>query len=155
MVKSFDLNLDGYIHLANVESPDLSLAKRWKDTLSVRLGTSINIIRELTLSFGSYYESGSVPDGYESLDFLSFDRVGLAFGLATRVGPVRISAGYSHVWQEDRRVSELEGKYFQIRPLDSCPENCDDGAGWSGVPVNAGLFKTSYDMLSAAFDVQF
>ena len=60
-----------------------------------------------------------------------------------------------HVFQEPRAVSEAMAKGYQLRPLDPCPDSCDFGAGWSGVPANAGVFESSYDVLSTGIEVSF
>lgn len=162
----YDVELDGTIKLfVGTEAPDTVIEKRWRDTLSVRLGGTWNVIAAepddvwrdgggaLQLSLGGYWESGAVPENYEHLDFLGFDRFGIGLGVAGRVGPVRLKASYSHVFQEDREVSERYGKVYQQRPLDPCPESCDGGAGWSGVPANAGRFESSYDLVTLGVEL--
>ena len=62
------------------------------------------------------------------------------------------TVGYVHVIQEDGTVSEECGKVFGQRPLRPCPAGCD---GLSGVPGNAGVFKTGYDMLTIGIDLRF
>jgi len=167
LVQTYDVELDGTINLfVGAETPDTIIEKRWKDTLSVRLGGTWNLMPEdpeksrwanagspLQLSLGGYWESGAVPEGYEHLDFLSFDRIGLGVGVTGRVGAFRLKVAYSHVFQEDRTVSERFGKVFQQRPLDPCPATCDNGAGWSGVPANAGRFESSYDLLAFGLEL--
>lgn len=157
MLESYDVKIDGTINLfANAEAPDVIMEKRWRDTVSVRLGGTWNAGGEhFALSLGGYYESGAVPENYENLDYLSFDRFGLGFGLSGKAGPVHLSLSYAHVFQEDRTVTEAQGKVYQIRPLDPCPEACDNGQGWSGVPANAGTFESSYDMLSLGVQATF
>ena len=54
------------------------------------------------------------------------------------------------VFQADRRVSELHGKQLQQRALVPCAAGCD---GFSGVPANAGLFRSSFDILAAGIDL--
>lgn len=165
MLERYDVELDGTIQLfVGAEAPDTVIEKRWKDTVSVRLGGTWNVLGEdhpvygehsptLQLSAGGYWESAAIPENYEHLDFLAFERVGLSFGVAGRVGPVRMKLSYSHVFQEDREVSERYGKVYQQRPLDPCPERCDGGAGWSGVPANAGLFESGYDLLALGLEL--
>jgi long-subunit fatty acid transport protein len=164
LVERYDVHLDGTINLfVGAEAPDTVIEKRWRDTLSVRLGGTWNVIAaesdfpssvgDLQLSLGGFFETGAVPEGYEHLDFMSFDRFGLGFGVAGRVGPVRLKLAYAHVFQEDRVVDERFGKVYQQRPLDPCPERCDGGAGWSGVPSNAGKFESGFDVLSLGVEL--
>ncbi|MCB9730196.1 MAG: outer membrane protein transport protein [Deltaproteobacteria bacterium] len=158
MFKRYDVKLGGTLNVIVVgqEVPDIDLEKRWRDTLSLRLGGSWNVIRDrLSLSLGGFWESGAVPNRYEALDFLSFSRFGVAFGARLTVGRFELGAAYAHVFQEDRHTDEAHGQLYQIRPLDPCPESCDSGAGWSGVPANAGRFESRFDILSASVGVAF
>jgi long-chain fatty acid transport protein len=162
MVDRYNVELDGTINLfVGAEAPDALIEKRWKDTLSVRLGGTWNAWEsaaddaKLRLSAGAYWESAAVPSNYEHLDFLSFERVGLGLGLGVELGSLRLDVGYGHVFQEDRVVDETYGKVFQQRPLNPCPDACDGGAGWSGVPANAGRFESGYDQLSVGVETRF
>ncbi|MFO0750588.1 MAG: outer membrane protein transport protein [Myxococcota bacterium] len=164
MLERYAVELDGTINLfVGAEAPDAIIEKRWRDTFSARLGGTWSAWHgalggsdgELQLSFGGFFETAAVPHGYEHLDFLSFQRVGLALGVAGKLGPLKLTLAYSHVFQEDRKVDERFGKVFQQRPLDPCPERCDGGAGWSGVPANAGLFESGYDLFSAGLEAAF
>ena len=97
-----------------------------------------------------------MPANYEHIDFMSFDRVGLSVGFGGEFGIFRFMAAYMHVFQEPRAVSEALGKVFQQRPLSPCPDECLSGeTGISGVPVNAGVFKSSYDIVSLSLETRF
>jgi hypothetical protein len=52
-------------------------------------------------------------------------------------------------------VPEATAKGYQIRPLDPCPDACDFGAGWSGVPANTGVFESGYDIVSVGIENTF
>lgn len=153
------LRLDGDVRLYGEEPlPDVTLSKRWRDTLSFRLGGSWNVLPErLSLSAGGYWERGAVPVNYENLDFMSFDRLGLAGGArlalpAPWAGGLALGFAYSHVFQETRTTTETYGKIFQHRPLAECPNACE---GRSAVPVNAGRFESSYDQLAVSVTAGF
>ncbi len=157
MLERYHVKVDGIINLfAGAEAPDVIIEKRWQDTVSVRLGGTWNILGDnLGVSMGGFWESGAVPANYEHLDFLSFDRFGLGLGVNGKIGPIILTAAYQHVFQEDRTVTEEHSKVYQVRALDPCPEACDGGKGWSGVPANAGTFESSYDMLSLGIQASF
>lgn len=159
MLNTYEVQLDGVIKLfAAKEAPNVVIAKRWKDTLAVRLGGSYHIPNSaLSLSAGSFYETGAVPNNYSHLDFPSFDRLGLSGGVQAKVGRFDLSLAYTHVFQGTRTVAELYGKVFQQRPVVPCPDNCTgpDGSKIEGVPVNAGTFASSFDVLSASVQVGF
>jgi len=153
MVSGFDAKLSGTI-VGDVSEPltDTETPKRWRDTVSVRLGGTVSLLEGLELSLGGYWESAAVPQNYEHLDFMSFARVGLGIGVRGQIGPVRLSVAYSHVFQETREVSERFGKVYQVRPLRPCPDRC---GGYSGVPANAGRFESAYDMLAFGLEAMF
>ena len=146
---AFDVKLDGAI--SGQEVKDLSIPKAWQDSVSVRLGSGINLVDEvLEVSLGALVEEGAVPDNYTHLDYPSFDRLGLATGVVWDLGGYRLSASYMHIFQETRTVTESRGKQFQQRPLHPCPEECE---GLSGVVANAGTFESSYDLFSIGLEV--
>ncbi len=151
------LDLRGDISLYGREPlPDVTLTKRWRDTLSFRLGGDWHALPEtLTVSAGGFWERGAVPVNYENLDFPSFDRYGVGGGGRWRLPGVgglvpSLAVAYQHVFQETRTVGETYGKVFQHRPLAPCPTACE---GRSGVPVNAGRFESGFDQLSLALTV--
>jgi long-subunit fatty acid transport protein len=155
MFDDIRLQLDGDIRLYGSEPlPDVTLEKRWRDTLSFRTGGSYNLLPGLlSLSAGGYWERGAVPVNYENMDFLSFDRWGLGLGArVTVIEMLDLGVAYSHVFQETRKTTETYGKVFQQRPLAECPADC---GGRSGVPANAGTFESSYDQLAASVTARF
>jgi long-subunit fatty acid transport protein len=149
MVRGFDVELDGTIKLfAAHEAPDVKLDKRWRDTLSLRLGGTWNPDGlPLSLSAGTFVESGAVPNAYSHLDFPSFDRLGLSAGAHGTLGPLTWALSYSFIAQAPRSVSEAYGKVFQQRPIADCPDGCD---GYDPVPANAGRFEGHVQLMSAS-----
>ena len=130
----------------------MSIQKRWQNTWSVRAGGSAEVAKGLKVSLGGYWEQGAVPQNYEHLDFPSFDRLGVGTGVRWQGEHMQAGLSYAHVFQETREVSETYGKVFQERPLSPCPANC---GGLSPVPVNNGVFETSYDQFSATVGYKF
>ena len=154
MLKDFNVQLQGQIQLfAKADAQDVTVAKRWKDTYSLRLGGSYNL-PNLPIGFmaGSFVETGAVPANYENLDFPSYNRLGVNGGVKVKAGPVDITAAYSHVFQETRTVDEASAKVFQQRPVAPCPTGCN---GFDGVPSNAGVFTSSFDIISASAAIKF
>ena len=148
-IDAYDMKFHGAI--SGQEVQDLSMQKAWRDTVSVRIGSDINVVDDhLKARVGGFWESGAVPENYEHLDFPSFDRFGLGAGLTGTFGAISLSVAYMHIFQEDREVSALHAKQFQQRPLNPCPDRC---SGYSGVPANAGTFESSYDIVSVGLDV--
>ena len=154
MMESMDVELDGIIKLFVAdEAPDVRIQRRWRDTVSVRLGGTWNA-ESIPLSFsaGGFVENGAVPTNYSHLDFVSFDRLGLGAGVQGRVGVVDLALSYSHVFQESRQIDEKTGKVYQVRPISPCPDEC---GGYTGIPVNAGLIETSFDIFALSAQVKF
>lgn len=151
MLESFDLDVDGQLNGQDLQ--ELSIAKNWKDTLSVRLGGDVHPLPPyLTLRTGAFFETAAAPENFSSIDFPSFRRFGVGGGFTAGAKGIYATVGYMHVFQEDRTVSEEFGKVFGQRPLRPCPDNCD---GLSGVVGNAGTFQTGYDLLTIGIDVRF
>lgn len=151
MLKSFDLDVQGQLN--GQELQELSIAKNWRDTVSVRLGGDVHPLPPyLTLRTGAFFETAASPDNYSNIDFPSFRRVGVGAGFSAGAKGAYLTVGYMHVFQEKRTVSEEFGKVFGQRPLRPCPDNCD---GLSGVPANAGTFNTGFDLLTIGIDLRF
>jgi long-subunit fatty acid transport protein len=151
VIDAFDLNFDGEI--SGMPIQDLSIQKKWKDTVSVRLGGDYNVLPPyLTVRAGGFWESGAMRENYSHLDFPSFMRGGIGAGLSGGYKGIYLTVGYMHIFQEDREVSEAGGKQYQERPLRPCPDGC---AGASGVPANAGTFTSQFDLLSLGLEVRF
>ncbi len=156
MMESMDVELDGLLpsyFAVETQVEDISIQRRWSDTVSVRLGGTWNAeSMPLSMSAGGFVENGAVPNNYSHLDFPSFDRVGLGLGVHGKLMGVELALSYSHVFQQDREVDEAHSKVFQIRPVTPCPDHCD---GYTGVPSNAGLMETSFDIIGASAQVAF
>lgn len=150
-IKSFDLDLSGAI--SGQELSDLKIAKKWKDTVSVRFGGDFFALPPyLTVRAGGYVETPTQDPEYAHLDFPAFLRGGVGAGLTAGAKGIYGTVGYMHVFQQARNVSEAQGQVFQQRPLAPCPAECD---GLSGVPANAGRFESSFDMLNLGFEIRF
>ncbi|HLT39997.1 MAG TPA: outer membrane protein transport protein [Enhygromyxa sp.] len=132
---------------------DQLIPKNWRDTFSVRLGGDVNLLDgHLTLRTGGYYETGASHPDFAHLDFPSFNRGGVGGGITGSYRGVALTVGYMHIFQQPQESTELSAKYFQVRPLAGCPDRCD---GLSGVPANAGVFRSNMDILALSLDIHF
>ncbi len=150
MVERYDIDLEGSISLFGGDLKpvnDAVIERRWRDTLSLRLGGTYQVHELVGVSLGGYWERGATPDNYAHLDLLSLDRLGVGGGFEVNLGSVELMVGYMHTFQPDVTVDERFGKVYQQRPVAPCPEGCQ---GLSGVPANAGKFESGFDMLSVA-----
>ena len=148
MVEAYKLDLEGEIQLfAGDPVQDAVIERRWRDTLSLRLGGTYFATEWLGISLGGYWERGATPEQYTHLDLLSLDRLGVGGGLEIALGAVDINIGYLHTFQPDVTVGEGSGKVYQQRPVAPCPDRC---GGLDGVPANAGTFESGFDLLSVS-----
>lgn len=132
---------------------DQVIPKNWRDTFSVRLGGDVNLLDgHLTLRTGGYFETGASHPDFAHLDFPSFNRGGVGGGITGSIRGISLTVGYMHVFQQVQETTELSAKGFQVRPLAGCPERCD---GLSGVPANAGVFRSNMDILALSLDFHF
>jgi long-subunit fatty acid transport protein len=150
-IEAYEMSMEGRISGQEVEN--MEVVKDWRDTYSLRLGGDVHLLGgHLSLRAGGLWESGASPESSSHLDFPSFMRGGIAAGISGGHRGVHLTVGYMHIFQEEREVTELGGKAIQQRPLSPCPGGC---AGLTGVPANAGVFESSYDMLGLGLDVDF
>jgi long-subunit fatty acid transport protein len=146
-VLSFEGRLNGQ------EIQDVHIPKNWRDTVSVRLGGDLNVIPgHLTLRAGGFWESGAVPQNYSHLDFPSFNRGGIGTGVTGGARGVYLTVGFMQVFQEPRQVDELYGRVSQQRPIAPCPDRCN---GLTGVPANAGTFRSQFQLLNLGLEFRF
>lgn len=148
MVESYHIDLEGEISLfGGHPAQDAVIERRWRDTLSFRLGGTYNANDWLGVSLGGYYERGATPENYTHLDLLSLDRYGIGGGVEFDFGGLDVVVAYMHTFQPDVTVDERFGKVYQQRPVAPCPDGC---SGLSGIPANAGKFESGFDMVSVA-----
>lgn len=138
-----------------IDPMKVTLARRWKDTYSVRLGGQYNAIPQwLTARLGGWWESATQPVAYTSLDLPAFQRFGIGAGLSTNIYGVEIGFSYAHVFQMDRTVAEGAGRIKQ--QLMGTEKN--DAGEWvpvinQGYAVNEGRYRSSYDILTVGVSI--
>lgn len=169
MLKEFEIDPDAD-HLKIVlrdgstnirELRNLSIPKRFKDSFSIRVGGDFNAIpKYLTVRAGMFYESPAVRKAYTNVDFFPFHSIGLGGGFTFKYKGISLNAAYSHIFQPKWRVTEQEASVLQQRPTEECSNDdtfCDPNyKGMVAPPVNSGLYRTSYDIVSIGltFDLE-
>jgi long-subunit fatty acid transport protein len=132
---------------------DQLIPKNWRDTFSVRVGGDVNLLDgHLALRAGGYFETGASHPDFAHLDFPSFNRGGVGGGITGSIRGIALTVGYMHIFQQAQETTELSAKGFQVRPLAGCPDRCN---GLSGVPANAGVFRSNMDILALSLDFHF
>lgn len=84
---------------------DMSLPKNWMDTLSVRVGAEYKLLDALSIRGGYFFEQGAIPNNTLDASNPDSDKHGIGIGVGWTIGPVRVDAAYSHVFQPVRNVS--------------------------------------------------
>lgn len=148
---------DGAFDLESAENDlplrPLDLPRRYRDTISVRLGGGIRPgLDWLRLFGGVFYESAAAGAEHATVDATTGHRLGLGVGVAVRVGPVEATAAYLHVFELDVDVADTD--IFQQRPLSACerpyddPTVCDPVGQPSGPPVGNGRYSANLSLAS-------
>jgi long-subunit fatty acid transport protein len=142
----------------------VGLVKGFKDTYSLRLGSSIHLEKpRMTLRLGAFFETAASPNELTHLDFTASQRLGITGGLSYAVGIVDFSVGYAWIMHPDRDVGVDETGVYQIRPLSEClppytdPEKCHESnlGNPPGVPAGAGFFESGLHVVSLGLTLHF
>ena len=128
-----------------IEPGELELPRKnihhfvWKDQVSLRLGSDINVVPDrLALRLGFHYETHGVVDGWEQLNFMPFQRVGIHVGATLRVWRMDINLGYGFIYQFPVELRRGQAKQTQVvASLERGP----------GTIVNQGTFTSSYHVI--------
>lgn len=99
---------------------DVIIAKRWQDTLTLRLGGDFNILPFLTARAGIAYETAVSPDEYLNVDFAGGQHVTGALGASLLFRPVEIGLSYGLRHMIPASVTEYDGRVYQEVPSSMC-----------------------------------
>lgn len=73
--------------------PAFSIEKRWRDTVSLRLGAAFEVVKYLSVHAGGWWESQAAPTEYFNIDFAHPSRFFLSGGVTGHFGPIDASVG--------------------------------------------------------------
>jgi len=126
----------------------IHIAKRWRDTVAVRLGGDFAVLpSQLSLRAGAYYETAVSDPASANVDFPTAAQYGGSLGASIFVGRFELVATYMIKLQPDVSVSEASARVYQQVPGSSCqpPYGADDGCNqhYLGQPspaINAGTY---------------
>ncbi len=124
------------------------LAHNWRDTVSLRLGGTVNLLRgHLSISAGFSWESNTQPEETTRLDYLPWMRFGLGIGVVGRISIVEIALSYQHIFMPDRTVENGE----VVAPVATANEE----QTLSDTVVNNGDYEASYDIIGFSLGFRF
>lgn len=92
----------------------ITLPKHWKDTYSGRLGVSYEIFPVESKKFslevfgGGLYESNAIPSKYQSIDFVTGERIGGSLGLTAGWDRIGLTASFLGYLPVDFTVTDSE-----------------------------------------------
>jgi long-subunit fatty acid transport protein len=157
-VEQFAIDGDGLVAnllAQHVDVGAIAIAKRWRDTLSVRVGGDYALLPAVTLRGGVFYESALADPSYAHIDFVSGSQLGGALGASLFVLGLEVAAAYQYRFQPALRVSEGDAQVFQEVPASQCqapysdPDDCHPQyLGRPAPPVNAGTYSADAHSLS-------
>jgi len=161
-VQRFAIEGDGLV--ANllgqrVDLGEIAIAKRWRDTFSVRVGGDYAPLSVVILRGGLFYESALAERGFAHVDFVSGTQLGGALGVSLFVLGLELAVAYQYRQQPASRVSEADARVYQQAPASQCEAPFDDPdachpqyLGQPAPAINAGAYSahshaTSLDLL--------
>jgi long-subunit fatty acid transport protein len=141
----------------------ITMPRHWKDTFSVRAGGDWNVLPgHVTLRGGFYYETNATPDAYAYIDILPGQRMGPSAGFSLDWFGMDLSASYSYIFALPVTVTESQSAVFQQTPGSPCKppytdtNNCSSYyVGKPSAPANAGVYVSSYHLVSVALGYKF
>jgi hypothetical protein len=92
----------------------------------------------LALRLGFHYETHGVVEGWEQLNFMPFQRIGIHAGATLRIWRTDINLGYGFIHQFSVTLDQDQAKQTQI------VASTERG---SGTVVNQGTFTSSYHVI--------
>jgi long-chain fatty acid transport protein len=125
---------------------DSSVPKRWRDTLSLRLGSDFNIVRgRLAVRAGMSYASSAVRLEYMNIDVWPVQKIGLHLGATMAFDNLKLSFAYAHLFYERVQVPVGTGAVNETVTLN--PEKAQ--------AVNEGDYRAAQDIISVQANVRF
>jgi long-subunit fatty acid transport protein len=124
----------------------LTIPYNWKDTLGLRLGGDYNILPNfLAVRAGVSYESNAIPTAYMNIDAWAVTRVGLHAGGTLKLGNLKLSIAYAHIFFGDVSVPLKQGRITEI--VSANPTQAQ--------PVNEGDYTASLNVISGQINYAF
>lgn len=122
------------------------IPKFWKNTLSLRAGSDIQLVPErLAIRGGVSYASRAADPRYMNIDYWPVEKIGLHAGATVAVGRLKVTVGYAHFFYETLFVPVGAGL---VKDIATVAEDAATG-------VNEGRFRAAQDVFSLQIDAAF
>jgi long-subunit fatty acid transport protein len=169
VLENFDVSLGSDFEVVLGEDADpeplevnpIKLPKKYKDTYSIRLGSTVHLSDAFDVHGGAFFESAASSNAYTHLDFTASERLGLTAGLTYQSESYALSFAYGHIFQPTRTVSAEETQIYQVHPVSPCvppyEENCHSSNPGKppGVPAGAGTYESGFHVWSVGLTMFF
>jgi long-chain fatty acid transport protein len=140
----------------------IGIAKRWRNTIAVKLGGDVAVTDRLALRAGAYYESAVADKAYSNVDFPGGAMVGGSFGGSLAFGRWEVALAYQLRRMLEVSVAEADARVYQQVPASACtPPYMDPYAchtqflGQPAPQINAGTYRSTSHYLSLALLYRF
>jgi long-subunit fatty acid transport protein len=140
--------ISGVPGIGNYYLNTMNLVRGLQDTFGVSIGAEADVVKKriggMVLRAGWALETSATPD--ETASVLTPDalRNVISIGGDLLLGPVRLTAGYAHVFFADRTVDYTKSQSLQLNPLQP----------GLAVPVGGGRYTIASDVLTAGLEAR-
>jgi long-chain fatty acid transport protein len=125
---------------------NITIPYKWKDTFGLRLGGDYNVLADLlAVRAGLSYESSAIPTAYMNIDSFAVTRFGLHAGGTVKLGNLKLSIAYAHIFFGSVSVPVGEGRVLET--VSANPMNAQ--------AVNEGDYSASLNVISGQVNYAF
>jgi long-subunit fatty acid transport protein len=143
---------------SDVDLGRIAIAKRWKDTVAVKLGGDVVVIPgRLALRGGAFYETAVADAAYANVDFAGGAMYGGTAGVSVGFTGWELAIAYQLRQMAAVSVTEPNARVYQQVPASAClPPYTDTNScnpNYLGQPapaINAGTYHATFHHLSLA-----
>jgi long-chain fatty acid transport protein len=155
--------LFGTFQGADVPLGQIKIAKAWRDTVAVKLGSDVAVIPgRLVLRGGAFYETGVAPASHANIDFAGGSMFGGSIGGSVALGSrFELVLAYQLRHQQTVTVSEADARVYQQVPASACAAPYTSTSchpqfiGQPSPVVNAGTYDATFHHLALALLLRF
>jgi long-chain fatty acid transport protein len=158
LVQHFEVELEGDLEIREFQEADGShprfdlnriyQSKGYKDTFSLRAGTSYGLRPYLTVHGGGYLETGAQPLAYTNADFVSWERYAAGLGGTLHL-PAGLDLDIGFLYVHSPRRTVTSGQIYNQIPMSQCvgPDydspTCQNPGTPPGNPQNEGSWTSN------------
>jgi long-chain fatty acid transport protein len=136
--------ISGVPAVGNYYLKPMTVERSLNDTFAVHIGGEVEALRRrLWVRAGWILDTNATPDQTASVLIPDALRNLICFGLGVQVWKARVDLGYSHVFYNDRNVTD--SRSFLLIPIQPAP----------AIPVGNGRYSIAADVIALGVDARF